>query len=75
MGKAFSEEKRERVQEALRRVGLRLLAESGIRNVSIRRLTQEVGIAQGGFYTFIILFEELSRSRPCGNFHCRAAER
>ncbi|MCR5460708.1 MAG: TetR family transcriptional regulator [Acetatifactor sp.] len=52
MGKAFSEEERERVQEALRRVGLRLLAESGIRNVSIRRLTQEVGIAQGGFYTF-----------------------
>ena len=52
MGKAFSEEERERVQEALRRVGLKLLAENGIRNVSIRRLTQEVGIAQGGFYTF-----------------------
>ncbi|MBR4733046.1 MAG: TetR/AcrR family transcriptional regulator [Lachnospiraceae bacterium] len=52
MGKAFSEEERERVQEALRRVGLKLLAESGIRNVSIRRLTKEVGIAQGGFYSF-----------------------
>ena len=52
MGKAFSEEEREQVQEALRRVGLKLLAENGIRNVSIRRLTQEVGIAQGGFYTF-----------------------
>ena len=52
MGKAFSEEERQRVQDALRRVGLKLLAENGIRNVSIRRLTQEVGIAQGGFYTF-----------------------
>lgn len=52
MGKAFSEEERAQVQEKLRRVGLKLLAESGIRNVSIRRLTQEVGIAQGGFYTF-----------------------
>jgi len=52
MGKAFSEEEREQVQEALRRVGLKLLAENGIRNVSIRKLTQEVGIAQGGFYTF-----------------------
>lgn len=52
MGKAFSDEERAQVQEKLRRVGLKLLAESGIRNVSIRRLTQEVGIAQGGFYTF-----------------------
>ena len=29
-----------------------LLAENGIRNISIRQLTGEVGIAQGGFYTF-----------------------
>lgn len=52
MGKAFSEEERAQVQEKLRRVGLKLLAQNGIRSVSIRELTREAGIAQGGFYTF-----------------------
>jgi AcrR family transcriptional regulator len=52
MGKAFTKEEREAVQEKLRRTGLKLLAEDGIKNISIRQLTSEVGIAQGGFYTF-----------------------
>lgn len=52
MGKAFTEEEREEVLEKLRRTGLKLLAENGIRNISIRQLTKEAGIAQGGFYTF-----------------------
>lgn len=52
MGKPFSQEEREQVQETLRRTGLKLLAENGIRNVSIRELTRQAGIAQGGFYTF-----------------------
>lgn len=52
MGKAFTQEEREELQERLRRTGLKLLAENGIRNISIRQLTGEVGIAQGGFYTF-----------------------
>lgn len=52
MGKAFSEEERAQVQESLRRIGLKLLAESGIKKVSIRELTSKAGIAQGGFYTF-----------------------
>lgn len=52
MGKAFTQEEREELQEKLRRTGLKLLAENGIRNISIRQLTREVGIAQGGFYTF-----------------------
>jgi len=52
MSKAFSEEERAQVQEKLRRIGLKLLAESGIKNVSIRELTKATGIAQGGFYTF-----------------------
>lgn len=52
MGKAFTKEEREAVQEKLRRTGLKLLAEDGIKNISIRQLTKEVGIAQGGFYTF-----------------------
>ena len=52
MGKAFTQEERDELQEKLRRTGLRLLAEKGIKNISIRLLTKEVGIAQGGFYTF-----------------------
>ena len=52
MGKAFTKEERQEVQEKLRRIGLRLLAEKGIKNISIRQLTGEAGIAQGGFYTF-----------------------
>ena len=36
MGKAFSEEERAQVQESLRRIGLRLFAEKGMRGVSIR---------------------------------------
>ena len=52
MGKAFTQEEREELQERLRRTGLKLLAENGIRNISIRQLTGKVGIAQGGFYTF-----------------------
>ena len=52
MGKAFTEDQRALVQEKLRRAGLRLFAEKGIRGVSVRELTAEAGIAQGGFYSF-----------------------
>ena len=52
MGRAFTKEERDEVQEKLRRTGLKLLAKDGIRNISIRELTKEVGIAQGGFYNF-----------------------
>lgn len=52
MGKAFSEEERIIVQEKLRRIGLKLFSQKGIKGVSIREVTKEAGIAQGGFYTF-----------------------
>ena len=52
MGKAFTEDERASVQENLRRTGLRLFAEKGMKGVSIRDLTTAAGIAQGGFYTF-----------------------
>ena len=52
MGKAFTEAERKDVQEKLRCTGLALFAEKGIRGVSIRELTRQAGIAQGGFYTF-----------------------
>ena len=52
MGKAFTEDERILVQEKLRRTGLKLFRENGIKGVSIRQLTAAAGIAQGGFYTF-----------------------
>ncbi|MBQ8162580.1 MAG: TetR/AcrR family transcriptional regulator [Clostridia bacterium] len=52
MGRAFTEEERMAVQEKLRRCGLRLFSEKGIRGVSVREVTGAAGIAQGGFYTF-----------------------
>ncbi len=52
MGKAFTDDERADLQEKLRRTGLRLFSEKGIKGVSIRELTSAAGIAQGGFYTF-----------------------
>jgi AcrR family transcriptional regulator len=52
MGKAYSGEERIKIQEQLRKVGLRMFAEKGIKKMSIQELTQEVGIAQGSFYSF-----------------------
>ncbi len=52
MAKAFSEEDRILIQDKLRRVGLRLFASRGIKGVSIREITSEAGISQGGFYNF-----------------------
>jgi AcrR family transcriptional regulator len=52
MGKAFTDEERLVVQEKLRRTGIELFRKNGIKGVSIRSLTSEAGIAQGGFYTF-----------------------
>ena len=52
MGKAFTEQEREMVRERLKKVGLRMFAEQGIKKISIRELAREVGIAQGGFYSF-----------------------
>ena len=52
MGKAFTEEEREEIREKLRRTGLKILAKTGIKDISIRDITKQAGIAQGGFYTF-----------------------
>lgn len=52
MGKAYSEEEKIEIKAKLREVGLQLFREKGIKKVSVRELTTQVGIAQGGFYTF-----------------------
>ena len=52
MGKAFSEEEKKIIQERLTEVGLKLLAQKGIKDVSISDITKAAGIAQGSFYSF-----------------------
>ena len=52
MGKPFTDREREEIREKLRRAGLKVLAETGIKDIAIRDEKQQAGIAQGGFYTF-----------------------
>ncbi len=52
MGKPFTDKEREDIKEKLIKVGLKLFAEKGFRGVSIREITAEVNISQGGFYNF-----------------------
>ncbi|MCR5323124.1 MAG: TetR/AcrR family transcriptional regulator [Lachnospiraceae bacterium] len=52
MGKPFTDKEREKIREKLRRAGLKVLAETGIKDIAIRDVTKQAGIAQGGFYTF-----------------------
>ena len=52
MGKPFTDKEREEIREQLRRAGLKVLAETGIKDIAIRDVTKQAGIAQGGFYTF-----------------------
>ncbi|MDO4333266.1 MAG: TetR/AcrR family transcriptional regulator [Eubacteriales bacterium] len=52
MGKAFTEEEKEAIRRRLQDEGLKQFKEKGLKKVSVRELTQAVGIAQGGFYTF-----------------------
>lgn len=59
MAKAFTAEEKEQIREQLLEEGLRLFKEKGLKNVSIKELTEAVSIAQGGFYTFYESKEEL----------------
>lgn len=55
----FTDEKRERVREALRETGRELFARYGIRKTSISELTETVGIGKGTFYQFYDSKEKL----------------
>lgn len=55
----FTDEKRERVREALHETGRELFARYGIRKTSISELTETVGIGKGTFYQFYDSKEEL----------------
>lgn len=52
MGKAFTVEERLAIRNEILKVGYELFAKQGIEKVRIREITDQVGIAQGGFYTF-----------------------
>jgi AcrR family transcriptional regulator len=52
VGKAYTEQEKEKIKNSLVQEGIRLFRERGLKSVSIRTLTQTVGISQGGFYTF-----------------------
>ena len=52
MAKAFTEKKKEQIRERLQQEGLKQFKEKGLKKVSVQQLTREVGIAQGGFYSF-----------------------
>lgn len=52
MAKAFTEIEKNDIQQKLLEEGMKQFKEKGLKKVSVRDLTQAVGIAQGGFYTF-----------------------
>ena len=52
MPKAFTEEKRIKIKEALMETALDLFHDKGTKALSIAELTKRVGIAQGSFYHF-----------------------
>ena len=52
MPKAFTEEERIKIKEALMETALDLFHDKGTKTLSIAELTKRVGIAQGSFYHF-----------------------
>lgn len=52
MGKAFSEEEKEKIKENIMNTAIELFHNNGLKSLSISELTKRVGIAQGSFYNF-----------------------
>lgn len=52
MGKAFSEEEKEKIKENIMNTAIELFHNNGLKSLSISELTKSVGIAQGSFYNF-----------------------
>ncbi|RRJ24348.1 TetR/AcrR family transcriptional regulator [Lachnoanaerobaculum gingivalis] len=52
MGRAFSEEEKEKIKEDVMETALELFHNNGAKSLSISVLTKRVGIAQGSFYNF-----------------------
>lgn len=52
MAKAFTEEEKTKIKEAIMKTALELFHDKGTKSLSISELTRRVGIAQGSFYNF-----------------------
>lgn len=52
MGKAFTENEKEKIRIKLLETGVEMFHDNSVRAVNIRELTRRAGISQGGFYTF-----------------------
>ena len=52
MGRAFSEEEKEKIKENIMNTAIELFHNNGLKSLSISELTKRVGIAQGSFYNF-----------------------
>lgn len=52
MGRAFTEEEREKIRTRILEEALNLFHEAGRKSLNISELTRRAGIAQGGFYSF-----------------------
>ena len=59
MGKAFSDKERELIKEKIKKESFEFFKKNGIRKTSIEQITKNVGISQGGFYSFYKNKEEL----------------
>lgn len=59
MGKAFSDEERKLIRGRIKEESFKLFRINGIRKTSISEITKNVGISQGGFYTFYKNKEEV----------------
>ncbi|NLU09245.1 MAG: TetR/AcrR family transcriptional regulator [Clostridiales bacterium] len=52
MGRAYTEEEREKLKIRIKQLGKEMFEKEGFKNFRIQKLTKESGISLGGFYTF-----------------------
>lgn len=52
MGKAFTEEERLEIRKQIMQMAYKLFTQRGVKKVTIREITSQIGIAQGSFYSF-----------------------
>ena len=61
MGRAYTEEEREKLKIRIKQLGKEMFEKEGFKNFRIQKLTKESGISLGGFYTFFENKESLYR--------------
>lgn len=61
MGRAYTDEEKEEIRIKIKQCGKEMFEKDGFKNFRIQKLTKEVGISLGGFYTFFANKEALYR--------------